>query len=189
MNGIDDKLKRRKSYGRSKIRLPTHSRLQASEGIAKEHSEKGRVKPVVYREYIEACSQSGFITFLTATALSQACSILSNFALRSWSEDNRRAGENGGITKYLALSGIAQLLSVLFLVIAMVTLSLLCAFRSSKRLHDDVSEQISSPTLFEGDTNPGFCEDVEFVDACAFVVLRTNANWKVHSDSCSFEIN
>ena len=124
--------------------------------------------------------------FLIATALSQACSILSNFALRSWSENNRRTGENGGITKYLALSGVAQLLSVLFLAIAMVTLLLLCALRSSKRLHDDVS---ASPTLLEGDTDPEFYEDVELVDACPFVFLRTNANWKVHSDAYFFERN
>ena len=156
LSGIDDKLKRRKSYGRSKIRLPNLGRLPVSEGITKEHSEKGRVKPVVYRKYIEACSKSGFAMFLIATALSQACSILSNFALRSWSENNRQAGENGGITKYLALSGVAQLLSVLFLVISMIALLLLCALRSSKRLHEDVSGQISSPTLLEADTDRGF---------------------------------
>ena len=77
--------------------------------------------------------------FTIAIVISQACSILSNFALRYWSEDNRRSGDNGGITKYLAFSGIAQLLSVMFLAIAMVSLLLLCALRSSKQLHDDVS--------------------------------------------------
>ena len=141
-SGIDDKLKRRKSYGRSQIKPPTRGRLPVSEGITKEHSEKGRVKSSVYRKYIEACSKSGFAMFLVATVLSQACSILSNFALRYWSEDNRRTGDNGGMTRYLALSGITQLLSVLFLAIGMVLLLLLCALRSSKQLHDDVSRPI-----------------------------------------------
>jgi len=77
--------------------------------------------------------------FLLAVILSQACSILANFALRAWSEDNRRTGNNGGITKYLALSGIAQLLSVVFFAITMVSVLLLCGLRSSKKLHDDVS--------------------------------------------------
>ena len=171
LNGIDDKLKRRKSYGRSQIRPPTLSRLPVSEGITKEHSEKGRVKTSVYRRYIEASSKSGFAIFLAAVAFSQACAIMSNFALRSWSENNRQTGDNGGVTKYLALSGIAQLLSVFFLVISTVSLLLLCALRSSKRLHEDVSRQVSSPMSLEGVTDLRFCEDVEFVDPCAFVVL------------------
>ena len=93
--------------------------------------------------------------FTIAIILSQVCSILSNFALRSWSEDNRRAGDNGGMTKYLALSGIAQLLSVMFYAIASVSLLLLCALRSSKQLHDDVSEPTLSPTLLDGNADPG----------------------------------
>ena len=146
LNTIDDKLKRKKSYGRSQIKPPTRSRLPISEGIQQEHSEKGRVKASVYRTYLEACSKSGFALFLIAILLSQTFSVLSNFALRSWSEDNRRAGENGGITKYLALSGIAQLLSVFFFAITMVILLLLCSLRSSKQLHDNVSRS-ALPTL------------------------------------------
>ena len=80
---------------------------------------------------------------------------------------------------YLALSGIAQLLSVLFLVIAMIALLLLCALRSSKRLHEDVSGPFVSRPPLEGVTNLGFYEDVEFVDPCASVVLRANTDRKV----------
>jgi ATP-binding cassette subfamily C (CFTR/MRP) protein 1 len=94
--------------------------------------------------------------FMAAIVLSQAFSILSNFALRYWSEDNRRTGDNGGMTKYLALSGIAQLLSVVFLAIATIVLLLLCALRSSKKLHDDVSEPAPSPTPL--DTDLMFCK-------------------------------
>lgn len=149
LHTLEDKLKRRKSYGRSQIKPPTRSRLPISEGLQQEHSEKGRVKASVYRSYIEACSKSGFALFLLAIFLSQAFSILSNFALRSWSEDNRRAGPNGGITKYLALSGIAQLLSVFFFAVTMVTLLLLCSLRSSKQLHDNVSKSTLSTMSFE----------------------------------------
>jgi len=125
--------------------------------------------------------------FIMATILSQAFSILSNFALRYWSEDNRRTGDNRGITKYLALSGIAQLLSVMFLAIAMVSLLLLCALRSSKQLHGDVSKSKLSPTVLEGNTDLGVCVDVEFVDACAFIFLRTNTIWKVRVGPCFTE--
>lgn len=149
LSAIDDKLKRRKSFGRSRISLPTRGRLPISEGIQQEHSEKGRVKAIVYRKYIEACSKSGCAMFIITVALSQGFSILSNFALRLWSEDNRRTGDNGGITKYLALSGIAQLLSVFFTAIATVCLTLLCALRSSKKLHDNVSEPTPSPVPLE----------------------------------------
>lgn len=146
--GINDRFnnKRRKSYARALVELPPPGRTPVSEGIQQEHSEKGRVKASVYRRYIEACSTSGFAMFTAAIVISQACSIASNFALRYWSEDNRRTGDNGGITKYLAFSGIAQLLSVMFLAIAMVSLLLLCALRSSKQLHDDVSELAVSST-------------------------------------------
>jgi len=188
LGGIDDTIKRRKSYGRSQLKPPARGRLSVSEGIQKEHSEKGRVKTSVYRKYIEACSESGFAVFLLTIALSQACSILSNFALRSWSEDNRRTGDNGGITKYLALSGIAQLLSVAFLTIATISLLLLCALRSSKQLHDNVSQPIPLPAPFNRDTNPGFYEDVELVDALPFVILRTNTNGKVGSLFSSGEL-
>ena len=144
---LDDKLKRRKSYGRSIIKPPTHSRLPISEGIQQEHSEKGQVKATVYHKYIEACSKSGFVMFIIAVILSQAFPVLSNFALRSWSEENRRTGDNGGMTKDLALSGIAQLLSVLFTTISTVCLTLLCPLRSSKQLHDNVSQPELLPTL------------------------------------------
>lgn len=171
LSGIEDKLRRRKSYGRSQIKPPARGRLAVSEGITKEHSEKGRVKTSVYRRYIEACSKSGFAMFLIATALSQAFSILSSFALRSWSENNRQTGDNGGMTKYLAFSGIAQLLSVFFLVISMISLLLLCALRSSKLLHEDVSVPVSLPTSLEGVANSRFCKDVEFVNPRTFVIL------------------
>ena len=146
LSAIDAHLRRRKSYGRSTIKPPTRGRLPTSEGITQEHSEKGRVKTIVYRKYVEACSKSGFALFIITVFLSQALSILSNFALRSWSEDNRRTGENGGITKYLALSGIAQLLSVFFMTISATCWLLLCALRSSKQLHDNVSRPVLSPT-------------------------------------------
>lgn len=57
---------------------------------------------------------------------------------------------------YLALSGIAQLLSVLFLVIAMIALLLLCALRSSKRLHEDVSGPFVSRPPLKGSLNLSF---------------------------------
>ena len=129
------------------------------------------MKTSVYRKYIEACSKSGFAMFIIATVLSQAFSILSNFALRSWSENNRQTRDNGGITMYLALSGIAQLLAVSFLAISMVTLLLLCALRSSKRLHEDVSGPSVSHPPIEMITNSKFYEDAEFVDPCASIVL------------------
>ncbi|KAF9779193.1 metal resistance protein YCF1 [Thelephora terrestris] len=171
LSTIEEKLKRRNSYGRSQIKLPTRSRLPISEGIQQEHSEKGRVKSSVYRRYIEACSTSGFALFIAAIVVAQAFSILSNFALRSWSEDNRQTRENRGITKYLALSGIAQLLSVFFFAIATVALLLLCALRSSKQLHDNMlNSLIHAPLSFFEQTPTGrvlniFSKDIYNIDS------------------------
>ena len=80
---------------------------------------------------------------------------------------------------YLALSGIAQLLAVLFLAISMVALLLLCALRSSKRLHEDVSGSFVLGPPMEGFTNFEFYVDVELVDPRASIVLRTNPDRKV----------
>lgn len=167
---IEDKPKRRKNHGRPKIKHPTRGRLSVSHVNQQEHSEKGRVKVSVYRGYVEACSKSGFAMFIVTIALSQAFSILSNFALGSWSEDNRRTGNNGGITKYLALSGIAQLLSVISFAIAAAFLWLLCALRGSKRLHDDMlNSLIHAPLSFFAQTPTGrilntFSKDIYNID-------------------------
>lgn len=71
----------------------------------------------------------------------------------------------------MALSAIAQLVSVVLLAIAIIALLLLCALRSSKKLHDDVSELTLSPAPSKGVTDFGFDEDVEFVDARSFIIL------------------
>lgn len=136
---VSEKLKRRRSYARAKIAKPTRGRTVASEGLQKEHSETGRVKASVYWRYIEASSKTGFAMFLLALTFSQVFSVLSNFALRSWSKDNKASGTNTGISRYLAVYGIFSLSSVIFSAVASTVLLLLCSLRSSKNLHDSVS--------------------------------------------------
>lgn len=136
---VSEQLKRRRSYGRGKLAKPTNARSNLGEGLQKEHSETGRVKMSVYWRYIEASSRTGFALFLLAVAFAQVFSILGNFALRSWSEDNRASGENTGISRYLAVYGVFSLSSVIFSAIASTVLLLLCSLRSSKNLHDSVS--------------------------------------------------
>lgn len=92
----------------------------------------------VYWRYIGASSRTGFGMFLLALTFSQVFSVLGNFALRSWSEDNRASEENNGISRYLAVYGIFSLSSVVFSAIGSTVLMLLCSLRSSKNLHDSV---------------------------------------------------
>jgi ATP-binding cassette, subfamily C (CFTR/MRP), member 1 len=134
-----EKLKRRHSHGKATVVDPNSGRLTISDGLQKEHSEKGRVKSSVYRRYLEASSLSAFAFFMIAIVLSQLFLILSNFSLRAWSENNRVYGGSHGITRYLALYGMFSLWSVLCMGIASTVLLLLCSLRSAKTLHDTVS--------------------------------------------------
>ncbi|RXK42573.1 metal resistance protein ycf1 [Tremella mesenterica] len=136
----------------------------------KEHSEKGTVKREVYRKYISAASGTGVVLFLTFMAVGQASSIISNYVLRFWARQNSKAGTSTQISLYLTAYGVAGITSALLSVGSMAVLKLLCALRSSKKLHDDsFAALMKSPLSFFELTPTGrilnlFSRDIFVID-------------------------
>jgi hypothetical protein len=136
---ISEKLRHRASFAKAKIAVPVLSRKLSSTGLSKEHSEQGRIKVDVYKQYIVAASKAGFFFFLLTTILQQAASVLANFTLRSWGEHNREMGNNSGMLKYLIIYGLFSFSSTILGGVSAILMWVLCALRSARQLHDNVS--------------------------------------------------
>lgn len=134
-----EKTTRKGSFAKPKL-VPIEAKQQlALTNVNKEHMEKGRVKVEVYRQYIEAASQVGFASFLLATVLQQAASVLASLTLRDWGEHNRETGSNTGRFKFLLVYGLFSLLSVAFGGASALLVWVYCGLRSARRLHDEVA--------------------------------------------------
>ena len=136
----------------------------------KEHSEKGVVKRDVYRKYISAMSGTGVILFLIFMVVGQAASILSNYVLRFWARKNQQAGDTTQVPLYLTAYGVTGIASAILSVGSMAVLKLLCALRSSKKLHDEsFAALMRSPLSFFELTPTGrilnlFTRDIFVID-------------------------
>ncbi|KAF8074805.1 multidrug resistance-associated ABC transporter [Lyophyllum atratum] len=133
---ISEKLRHRIDFPKARIAKPSPTQTPPPEGLSKEHTEQGRVNVNVYKQYIEAASKAGFFFFLLTTVLQQATSVLANLTLRSWAEHNREMGSNKGMFQYLVIYGLLAFSSTILGGLSAVLMSVLCALRSSKRLHD-----------------------------------------------------
>jgi hypothetical protein len=136
---ISEKLRHRASFVKAKIAYHIPSRKPPSTGLSREHTEQGRVKVDVYKQYIAAASKTGFFFFLSATILQQAATVFANFTLRSWGEHNREMGDNSGMLKYLIVYGLFSFSSTIMGGVSAILMWVLCALRSARRLHDGVS--------------------------------------------------
>lgn len=136
----------------------------------KEHSEKGNVKREVYRKYIAAASRAGVFVFLLFVAIGQGGSILANYVLRWWANENSATGNNEKVSLYLGAYFVIGLAGVLFSVGAVITIKLWCALRSSRKLHDQAfSSLMRSPLSFFELTPTGrilnlFSRDIFVID-------------------------
>ena len=136
LDSIDQKLTRRRSYGKAAVAPAPPARGGTSDGPSKEHSEQGRVKADVYLQYIEAASKTGFVFFAVATVLQQVASVAGNNTLRAWGEHNLATGDNDGAFVYLLGYGLFSLASTLLGTAAALLIWVLCGVRSARRLHD-----------------------------------------------------
>ena len=139
LESVSEKLQRKRSFTKAVLSNTLPVRAQ-SDGLMKEHREQGRVKRDVYLSYIEAASTSGSILFVITTVLVQLLSLAGNDTLRSWGEHNRESGDNKGVSRYLLGYGLFSLGSTLMGAVSSVILWVFCSIRSSKHLHDAVSE-------------------------------------------------
>ncbi|GEQ70471.1 hypothetical protein JCM33374_g4148 [Metschnikowia sp. JCM 33374] len=136
----------------------------------KEHSEQGKVKWDVYKEYAKACNPFNVTVFLSTTVLSMAFNVLSNVWLKHWSEVNTDNGHNPSALKYL---GIYFLLGIGFSVSTLTQTCIMwifCTIEGSKKLHNGMARSVlRSPMSFFETTPIGrilnrFSNDVYKVD-------------------------
>jgi len=132
-------LRHPEGFTKAKIATPHPSRAPPSTELSKEHSEQGRIKVEVYKQYVVAASKEGFLFFLVATILQQAASVFANLTLRNWGEHNREMGDNSGMAGYLIIYGLFSFSSTILGGISAILMWVLCALRSARRLHDGVS--------------------------------------------------
>lgn len=137
-SAISEKLRSRASFTKARLAAPVPPRSLSSTGLSKEHSEQGRIKEDVYRQYIVAASKAGFFFFLLTTVLQQAASVFANLTLRSWGEHNREMGNNSGMLQYLIIYGLFSFSSTMLGGISAILMWVLCGLRSARRLHDSV---------------------------------------------------
>jgi ATP-binding cassette, subfamily C (CFTR/MRP), member 1 len=135
---ISEKSRHRGSFAKAKIAAPASSRKPSSLELSKEHSEQGRIKLDVYKQYIVAASKAGFSLFLLTTILQQAALVVANLTLRSWGEHNRQKGDNSGMLKYLIIYGSFSFSSTILGGASAILMWVFCALRSAQRLHDGV---------------------------------------------------
>ncbi|KII85750.1 hypothetical protein PLICRDRAFT_144304 [Plicaturopsis crispa FD-325 SS-3] len=141
-----EKRVRRPSFTKAALAEIPPTRL-ATTGANKEHSEQGKVKPLVYYQYLEAASKSGFALFLVATVLQQTMSVLASVTLRAWGEHNQQTGDNTGMFKYLLGYGLFSLSSVLLGGVAALLIWVLCSLRSARKLHDSMLNAVMRAPL------------------------------------------
>lgn len=136
----------------------------------KEHSEQGKVKWDVYKEYAKACNPFNVTVFLSTTVLSMAFNVLSNVWLKHWSEVNTDNGHNPSAVKYL---GIYFLLGIGFSISTLTQTCIMwifCTIEGSKKLHNGMATSVlRSPMSFFETTPIGrilnrFSNDVYKVD-------------------------
>jgi len=135
---IFEKTRERVSFTEARVAKQPSRKASSSTGLTKEHTEQGRVKLNVYKQYIEAASKTGFIFFLLLTVLQQAASVAANLTLRDWGEHNREVGANRGMMKYLIIYGSFSLSSTLLSGLSSILIWVYCGLRSARRLHDGV---------------------------------------------------
>ncbi|THH19236.1 hypothetical protein EW146_g1884 [Bondarzewia mesenterica] len=175
---LAEKLTRKTSF-RKAVLAQIPPAVSSSEGPRKEQSAQGRVKAKVYSQYLEAASRWGFGLFLIATLLQQALSILANVSLKSWGEHNRESGSNAQAGRFLLLYGGLSLSSTVLGAVAAIVIWVLCALRSSKKLHDSMlNSVIRAPLTFFELTPSGrimnlFSRDTYVVDQILARVIQS----------------
>ena len=84
----------------------------------KEHSEQGKVKRGVYRAYINSVSVPAIAIMLACILAQQAMTILGNWTLKNWADENEGEDTNSRVSGYLVQYGSLSLASGLFSIIS-----------------------------------------------------------------------
>ncbi|KAK9460193.1 P-loop containing nucleoside triphosphate hydrolase protein [Lipomyces oligophaga] len=146
----------------------------------KEHSEKGRVKLSVYKEYLKTANVKAVSAFLILIVGSNALSVGGNIWLKKWSDENTRLGSNPDIGKYLGIYLIFGVSAAIFTLCCTLTLWIFCTIRAARVLHDRMLMHVLRSPMSFFDTTPmgrvinRFTADVSRVDE---VLARVFSNF------------
>lgn len=120
----------------------------------KEHTEQGKVKWDVYREYAQACGPVNVLIFMGTIILSMSFNVGSNIWLKHWSEVNTRSGYNPDVIKYLGfyfLLGIGYSACVLT---QMCFMWVYCTIQGSIKLHNGMAKSVLRAPMSFFETTP-----------------------------------
>ncbi|GJJ11410.1 hypothetical protein Clacol_005643 [Clathrus columnatus] len=128
----------RRDYGKPALVEVGRRLVPKSDGIVKEHAERGRVKPVVYAAYMKAASIPGFMFFIICVIAQQTFQVLSSYTLQRWGQHNQETGDNSNLKFYIMLYGLFALAAMISSSLGSVTIFVFLALRSARHLHDNM---------------------------------------------------
>ncbi|KAK9326402.1 P-loop containing nucleoside triphosphate hydrolase protein [Lipomyces orientalis] len=121
---------------------------------AKEHSEQGRVKWTVYKEYAKAANLFAVILSIALLVVAQGFTMVGTLWLEHWSELNTAAGENPNTGLYLGVYSVLGLVASAFAVVHTLVLFMFCTIQACRKLHNQMAEAIVRSPMSFFDTTP-----------------------------------
>ncbi|KAH3687464.1 hypothetical protein WICPIJ_001574 [Wickerhamomyces pijperi] len=146
---------------------PSNERKTAQED---EKASVGKVNFKVYKRYAQACGVWSVAAFITLMICATAFSLIANYVLKDWSEDNSRGGANRSISKYIGLYTLFGLGGSLFTLGRTIFMWLVCSIRASRVLHDDMALAVLRSPMSYFETTPigrilnRFTSDINKID-------------------------
>lgn len=142
----------------------------------KEHSEQGKVKWSVYKEYAKASNLWGVLGYMIFLVSSMGMSVAGNVWLKHWSEVNTEVGANPHVGRYLGVYAGFGIGSAVLVVFQTVLIMIFCAIHSAKILHSRMLNSVVRAPMSFFETTPigriinRFSNDINRVDQ---VLART----------------
>lgn len=142
----------------------------------KEHSEQGKVKWDVYKEYAKTSNLVAVTIYLTALIASQTAQIGGSFWLKNWAEMNSKVHANPNVGMYLGIYFTFGIGSAALSVVQTLILWIFCSIEASRILHERMATAIFRSPMSFFDTTPAgrimnrFSSDVYRLDE---VLART----------------
>ncbi|KAJ1337700.1 ATP-binding cassette subfamily C (CFTR/MRP) member 1 [Microdochium nivale] len=142
----------------------------------KEHSEQGKVKWNVYKEYAKNSNLVAVAIYLSTLVLAQTAQIGGNVWLKDWATRNTAEGSNPEVGKYVGGYLAFGVGSALLTVLQTLILWIFCSIEASRKLHERMATAIFRSPMSFFDTTPAgrilnrFSSDIYRVDE---VLART----------------
>lgn len=120
----------------------------------KEHSEQGKVKWDVYKEYAQACNPANVAVFLATTVLSMSFNVASNIWLKHWSEVNTKYGYNPDIAKYLGFYFLLGIGYSFCMLLQTCFMWIFCTIQGSTKMHNGMAKSVLRAPMSFFETTP-----------------------------------